>query len=192
MGLKPVSTGELLDFGKIYENKWKELKKLQWLSIQERKDEDWCGYLTTAAVMLSCQMMCWMSTKWTLTPEGSSKSWGMDGGVTSHKKWPSSLAFQKACGLSWRRGESIHTECQLKGCKKCLEVIPIFYMKIQRRAISLWRERHIVYMLPKYHCELNPIERVWAQAKRYSRAHCKYNLVSLRKTIIPALESVPL
>ncbi len=26
-------------------------------------------------------------------------------------------------------------------------------------------KKHIVYMLPKYHCELNPIERVWAQAK---------------------------
>ena len=25
---------------------------------------------------------------------------------------------------------------------------------------------HIVY--PKFHCELNPIERVWAQAKRYA------------------------
>ena len=24
---------------------------------------------------------------------------------------------------------------------------------------------HIAYFLPKYHCKLNPIERVWAQAK---------------------------
>ena len=47
-------------------------------------------------------------------------------------------------------------------------------------------------MLPKYHCELNPIERVWAQAKRCSKAHCKYNLTSLRVTVIPALESVPI
>ncbi len=49
---------------------------------------------------------------------------------------------------------------------------------------------HIVYMLPKFHCELNPIERVWAQAKRYTKAYCKYSIVSLRKTVIPALESV--
>ena len=53
-------------------------------------------------------------------------------------------------------------------------------------------KKHIVYMLPKYHCELNPIERVWAQAKRYSRAYCKYSIVSLRKTITPALESATL
>lgn len=47
-----------------------------------------------------------------------------------------------------------------------------------------------MYMLPKFHCELNPIERVWAQAKRYSKAYCNYSIVSLRKTIGPALESV--
>ena len=50
-------------------------------------------------------------------------------------------------------------------------------------------KKHIAYFLPKYHCELNPIERVWAQTKRYMRAYC---IQSLRKNIIPAMESVPL
>ena len=49
---------------------------------------------------------------------------------------------------------------------------------------------HIMYMLPKFHCELNPIERVWAQAKQYARAYCKYSIRSLRNTIMPALDSV--
>ena len=26
-----------------------------------------------------------------------------------------------------------------------------------------------VYLLPKYHYELNPIKRVWAQSKRYTK-----------------------
>ena len=51
---------------------------------------------------------------------------------------------------------------------------------------------HIMYYLPKFHCELNPIERVWAQAKRYSRAHCKCSIVSLQRTVHPALDSVSL
>ena len=49
---------------------------------------------------------------------------------------------------------------------------------------------HIMYMIPKFHCELNPIERVWAQAKRYARAYCKHSIKSLRNTIAPALDSV--
>lgn len=53
-------------------------------------------------------------------------------------------------------------------------------------------KKHIAYFLPKYHPELNPIERVWAQSKRYTKAYCKYNLPSLRKNVTPALESVSL
>ena len=45
-------------------------------------------------------------------------------------------------------------------------------------------------MLPKYHCELNPIERAWAQAKRYTKAYCKYSIISLRNNIVPALDTV--
>ena len=49
-----------------------------------------------------------------------------------------------------------------------------------------------MYFLPKFHPELNPIERVWAQSKKYTRAHCKYSLPSLRKNASPALDSVSL
>ena len=52
--------------------------------------------------------------------------------------------------------------------------------------------KHITYFLPKYHPELNLIERVWAQAKRYTKAYCKYSLPSLCKSIPLALQSVPL
>ena len=48
-----------------------------------------------------------------------------------------------------------------------------------------------MYMLPKYHCKLNRIERVWGLAKRYTKAYCNYNIQSLRNKIVPALESVP-
>ena len=54
------------------------------------------------------------------------------------------------------------------------------------------KHNHIAYFLPKFHCELNPIEWVWVQAKCYSKDYCKYSIVSLRKNVVPALESVPL
>lgn len=53
-------------------------------------------------------------------------------------------------------------------------------------------KHHIVYMLPKFHPELNPIERMWAQAKQYTKAYCKYTWSSLRANVHPALDSVPL
>ena len=49
---------------------------------------------------------------------------------------------------------------------------------------------HTTIFLPKFHPELNPIERVWAQSKRYTKAYCKYNLQSLRKNIPLGLQSV--
>ena len=49
---------------------------------------------------------------------------------------------------------------------------------------------HIVLFIPKFHCELNPIERVWGQAKVYTRRHTNFTLVWLRQIVGPALDSV--
>ena len=53
------------------------------------------------------------------------------------------------------------------------------------------KHQRLIY-LPKFHCELTPIERVRGEAKRYTRAHCDYSFPGLEKNIIPALESVKL
>ena len=37
---------------------------------------------------------------------------------------------------------------------------------------------HIPAFLLKFHPEVNPIERVWAQLKQYTKAHCKYIIQS--------------
>ena len=44
--------------------------------------------------------------------------------------------------------------------------------------------------LPKFHCVLNPNERVWCQAKCHSRQYTNYTLVRLRNIVNPALDSV--
>ena len=54
----------------------------------------------------------------------------------------------------------------------------------------LLKRGHIPTFLPKFHPELNPIERVWAQLKRHTRAHCNYTIRSLRVNIPNAFDSV--
>ena len=49
---------------------------------------------------------------------------------------------------------------------------------------------HRAYFIPKFHCELNPIERVWAQAKVYCRAYTNFTILKLQQIINPALDSV--
>jgi hypothetical protein len=51
--------------------------------------------------------------------------------------------------------------------------------------------RHVVLFLPKFHPELNPIERFWAALKRYLRKHCKYSAPGLRNMLPKALLEVP-
>ena len=48
------------------------------------------------------------------------------------------------------------------------------------------------YFLPKFHCELNPIEQFWGQSKPYCRGHSNFALAKLRETINPAFDSVTL
>jgi len=49
---------------------------------------------------------------------------------------------------------------------------------------------HICVYLPKYHCELNPIERCWCHAKKYTRAYSNGSIIRLRKTVPEGLNTV--
>ena len=43
--------------------------------------------------------------------------------------------------------------------------------------------RGLCLFLPKFHCELNWIERMWGNSKAYTRIHCLYTLPGLRETV---------
>ena len=49
---------------------------------------------------------------------------------------------------------------------------------------------HVYIFLPKFHCELNPIERCWAQAKRFTRANTNYTIQQMRTNVPLVLDSV--
>jgi len=46
---------------------------------------------------------------------------------------------------------------------------------------------HRVLYLPKYHCELNPIERYWAGMKKYIKARTDHTAATLRTLVEEAL-----
>lgn len=50
---------------------------------------------------------------------------------------------------------------------------------------------HSVIFYPKFHCELNFIERFWCAAKHYVRENCVYTIDGLRTTIPAAFNSIP-
>ena len=66
--------------------------------------------------------------------------------------------------------------------------------KCENNMIEIFRVKsgHIPIFWPKFHPELNPIERVWAQLKRYTKAHCKYSVDSIRKNIQLSYDTVTL
>jgi len=48
----------------------------------------------------------------------------------------------------------------------------------------------LVIFYPKFHCELNFIERFWCASKWYARENCEYSLKGLPETLPAALDSV--
>ncbi len=51
---------------------------------------------------------------------------------------------------------------------------------------------HICVFFPKFHCELNAIERNWCHAKKHTRRYCNGSIVRLRRIVPEALETVDL
>ena len=49
---------------------------------------------------------------------------------------------------------------------------------------------HICIFIPKFHCELNPIERVWCHAKKHVRANSNSTILRLRKLVPESLSTV--
>ena len=90
--------------------------------------------------------------------------------------------------------EKDHTANNRCCCRRLLGSQPDFKSEVSalERIIAApdqqtGRPAHRCLFLPKYHCELNWIERYWGAAKKYARRHCGYSLAALRLCIPIAL-----
>lgn len=51
---------------------------------------------------------------------------------------------------------------------------------------------HIIDFFPKFHCELAPVEKVWAIVKQELRATCKYSFRDLQERLPQVIDSIPI
>ena len=72
-------------------------------------------------------------------------------------------------------------------CKRLLGSQPDFASEVSALERVVTTLGHRILFLPKYHCELNWIERYWGAAKKYARRHCGYTLIALRACVPIAL-----
>ena len=73
----------------------------------------------------------------------------------------------------WRRGKSMEVYIlKLEHMHIILAKHDNFKNENNALETFLWKNGHIALFLPKFHCELNGIERVWGHRKCIVRAHC--------------------
>ena len=116
------------------------------------------------------------STRW----DGEDKPMITSAGLRKGLK--SLLEDRRIDTTGMRREEMIKVVSEMRDFK---------YQKTRVEELILSRD-HRVMFIPKFHCELNPIERVLCHAKRYTRSHCDYSFPHLEKIIDEALDSVSL
>ena len=64
-----------------------------------------------------------------------------------------------------------------------------FLEKVERLVASCG---HQAIFIPKFHCELNPIESCWCHSKHYTRSHCDHTFPGLLAIIDQSLNSMTL
>ena len=69
-----------------------------------------------------------------------------------------------------------------------LPKVSIIISVVRKMLLSLFLQ----HLHVQFHPELNPIERCWATAKQYARAHCDYRFPSLQRVTSRALDSITL
>lgn len=92
------------------------------------------------------------------------------------------------CGKCKKCDPNLETCC----CKHILKLQPNFQEQQSLVHEVIEKAGHLSIFLPKFHCELNPIEFFWGVVKQYLHEHCDYTFDTLKGNMPKALASVPL
>lgn len=77
-------------------------------------------------------------------------------------------------------------------CHRLLSVQPDFADSQEWLQEVITEAGHLIIFFPKFHCELNYIEMVWAYIKREIKSDCKYSLEEMHRQLKEQLDSIPL
>jgi len=104
-------------------------------------------------------------------------------------KWPSKGLILECKNCKEKIQDSSRTSCC---ARQVISLEPDFLA--QKGAIEELIEKadHKCIFYPKFHCELNFIERYWGACKRYTRENCNYSWNGLQQVVPKSLDSVPL
>lgn len=132
------------------------------------------------------------------------KAKGMKAVLEERGLWPSNgrngigERFLADCPTNWGRPgcpdgltDDVQKEIVGRCCARTLLRNQQDFKEQKGRLETEINERsHLIIFYPKFHCELNFIERFWAGAKYYARENCQYDFAGLRSILPDALHSV--
>ncbi|PKB97087.1 hypothetical protein RhiirA5_298178, partial [Rhizophagus irregularis] len=109
--------------------------------------------------------------------------------LMEREKWPPGGLVLDCNKCKEKCQDSSRTSCC---ARRVISLEPDFLA--QKGAIEELIENagHKCIFFPKFHCELNFIERYWGAAKRYSRENCNYSWEGLQRVVPESLDSVTL
>jgi hypothetical protein len=110
--------------------------------------------------------------------------------------WRDKRPDHKKFNLTCKHCSEIPEEHQTWGQQCCawhvLQSQPDFQSQRTWLTETVQNSGHSVIYLPKFHCELNPIEMFWAFVKGKARAECGYSIAALDKKIPECMIACPI
>lgn len=119
--------------------------------------------------------------------DANGKPLGLKNVLLERGKWIEGLRLK--CGNRVEIANDVECTCC---CIHRMASQPDFINQKSALEEVILENEHLMTFFPKFHCELNPIERMWAASKQYVRRECDYSFPSLLRNVPKSLSEIPI